>query len=80
MMLLEIRYLDGSMRKVLLNNGAEAWAFSSSHHVRAAVDNVEKHIKKKGISFPKSCDTYLLTSHRPELDITPGLSVEDSAH
>ena len=74
------RYLGGSVRKVLLNNGAEAWAFSSSQYVRAAVDNVEKYIKLKGISFPKSCDTPLPTWYRPELDVTPELSVEDSAH
>ena len=48
------RCLGGSVRKVLLNNGAEAWEFSSSQHVRATVDNVEKHINKKGISIPKS--------------------------
>ena len=74
------RYLGGSVRKVLLDNMAEAWTFSSSQYVRAAADNVESYLKKKGLSFPKSCDSPLPTSYRPELDVTPELSVEDASH
>ena len=61
------------MIKVLLDNNSEAWEFISSQNVRASVDNVEKHIKKKGISFPKSCDAPLPTSHKLELDFTLNL-------
>ena len=48
--------------------------------MRAATDNVESYLKKKRLSFPKSCDFPLLTSHMPELDDTPELSVEDVPH
>ena len=74
------RYLGGIVRKVLLDNMAEAWTFSSSQYVRAAADNVESYLKKKGLSFPKSCDSPLPTSYRPELDVTPELSVEYASH
>ena len=38
------RHLGG---KFLLDNVAKAWAFSSSHCVRAATNNVESYLKKK---------------------------------
>ena len=41
------RHLCRSVRKVLLDNMAEAWDFSSSHYVRAAADNVESYLKNK---------------------------------
>ena len=56
------RHLGRSMRKVLLDHVAEAWAFSSSQNSRASNYNVESCLKKKGLPFPKSCDSPLLTS------------------
>ena len=40
-------YLGGHVRKVELDNGAKAWAFSSSQYVQAAVKNVESYLEKK---------------------------------
>ena len=77
---LPTRCLGRSARKVLLDNVADAWGFSSSHHVRAAADDTESHLKKKVPSFPKSCDSPLPTSHRTELDVAPELSAEDASH
>ena len=74
---LSTRFLGRSKRKVLLDNVAKSWAFSSSQHVRAATDNVESYLKKKGLSFPKSSDSPLPTSHMPDLDVLPELSVDD---
>ena len=48
------RCLGRSVRKFLLDNNADAWAFSGSQHVRASVDNVDNCVKIKGIYFPKS--------------------------
>ena len=59
---------------------AEAWAFSSSQHIRAATDDVESYLKKKGLSFPKSCVSPLLASYRPNLDVTPELSTQDPSY
>ena len=77
---LPTRHLGGSARIVLHNNMAEAWTFSSSQRVRAATNNVERCLKKKGLSFPKFCDSSLPTSCRLELDVTLDLSAEDASH
>ena len=37
-------YLGGKVRKVQLENGVNAWAFSSSHDVQTAVKNVEAYL------------------------------------
>ena len=39
-------YLGGHVRKVVLGNGVEAWAFSSSQYAQAAVKNVETYLTK----------------------------------
>ena len=59
---------------------AEDWVFSSSQHARAATKNVDDYLKKKGLSFPKSCDSPLSILCRPELSATSELSIEDAAH
>jgi hypothetical protein len=41
-------YLSGKMKKVTLDNGVEAWTFSSSQYVKEAVDNVESCLKERG--------------------------------
>ena len=74
------RHLNGIVRKVQLKNMANDWAFSSSQYVRATTDNVENYLNNKGTSFPKSCDSPLPTLCRPELDVTPEISVEDVSH
>ena len=37
-------YLGGKVRKVQLENGVYAWAFSSSQYVQTAVKNVEAYL------------------------------------
>ena len=73
-------FLGRSVRKVQLHNMTEAWDFSSSQHARATANTVQSHIKKKGLSFPKSCDFPLPTAHRPELDVVLDLRVDDASH
>jgi hypothetical protein len=64
-------YLGGHLRKVQLENGVDAWAFSSSQYVQAAVKNVEewlaKEENKKRWKLPRKAETPLCTSYRPEL-------------
>ena len=43
-------YLGGKVRKVQLENGVNAWAFSSSQYVQAAVKNVEAYLMSKTAS------------------------------
>ena len=40
-------YLGGKVRKVQLENGVNAWAFSSSQYVQNAVKTVEAYLSKE---------------------------------
>jgi hypothetical protein len=46
-------YLGNKVSKVTLENGMDAWSFSSSQYVQNAVNNVEAHLKKQSKSLPK---------------------------
>ena len=64
-------YLGGKVRKVQLENGVHAWAFSSSQYVQTAVKNVEAYLMtedSKHWKMPNKADTPLTTTYRPELD------------
>jgi len=40
------------MSKVILNNGVDAWSFSSSQYVKAAEKNVEEYLAKEDRKLP----------------------------
>ena len=73
-------YLGNKVSKVTLENGVEAWSFSSSQYVQAAVNNVEEYMKGKGSSLPKKATSPIKQDYRPELDISPELNVSDAAY
>ena len=76
-------YLGGHLSQVTLENGVEAWAFSPSQYVQAAVKNVEDYLAKPENTrwkLPTKADTPLQTSYRPELDVTPALCPEDASY
>ena len=66
-------YLGGKMSKVILNNGVEAWSFSSSQYVKAAVKNVEEYLAKEDRKLPTRAASPFLARYRPETDTTPEL-------
>ena len=75
-------YLGGKVRKVQLENGVYAWAFSSSKYVQAEVKNVEVYLMSedsKHWKMPNKADTPLTTTYRPEFDISRELNVTDAA-
>jgi len=72
-------YLGGHLRKVVLENGVKAWAFSSSQCAQEAVTNVEKHLATRDAKLPAKAETPLRTSHRPELDVSDELNSTDAA-
>ena len=73
-------YLGGTVRKVQLDNGVEAWAFSSSKYVQAAIENVKRYIEgSKRWKLPGRANTPIRTSYRPELDTTPQLGPEEAS-
>ena len=81
-------YLGGKVRKRVINStegNVEAWSFSSSQYVKAAVDNVEKYLRtEKEINrnqrFPKPRDAPFSNGYRPELDETTELDPVDAAY
>ena len=76
-------YLGGKVRKVQLENGVNAWAFSSSQYVQTAVKNVEAYLDSqdsKCWKIPSKVDTPLTTTYRPELDVSRDLNVADAAY
>ena len=77
-------YLGGHLQKVQLENGVDAWAFSSSQYVQSAVKNVEETIAKEENKhrwkMPIKADTPMSSTYAPELDTTPVLVPSDAAY
>ena len=76
-------YLGGRVCKVQLENGVWAWSFSLSQYVQSAIMNVEEYIRKpknSHLKIPSKAETPLMTSYRPELDVSPELTPRDSAY
>ena len=74
-------YLGGHCRKVELENGTKAWAFSSSQYVQAAVKNVQAYLDKQDRwKMPSKAETPMVTSYRPELDVSPVLGPVDASY
>ena len=63
-------YLGNKVSKVTLDNGVDAWSFSSSQYVLNAVKNVEKHLKAQNRTVPKRAKSPFTSNYRPELDAT----------
>ena len=73
-------YLGGSLNRVTLNNGAKAWGFSSSKYVRAAIENVEQHLREEGRKLPTRATTPISPNYRPELDVSSELEGSELAY
>ena len=76
-------YLGGRVCKVQLENGVWAWSLSSSQYVQSAIKSVEEYIGKSEnshLKIPSKAETPLMTSYRPELDVSPELTPRDSAY
>ena len=65
----------------MLDNGVSAWAFSSSQYVQAAVKNVETYLEKQERwKLPRHAETPMVSTYRPELDVSPELNPVDAAY
>ena len=76
-------YFGGRVHKVQLENGVWAWNFSSSQYIQSAVKNVEDYVgkpKNSHLKIQSKAETPLMTSYRPELDVSPELTPQDSAY
>ena len=73
-------YIGGRVCKVQLGNGVWAWSFSLSQYVQSAIKNVEEYVGKpenSHLKIPSKAETPLMTSYRPELDVSPELTPQD---
>ena len=73
-------YLGNKVSKVTLDNGVEAWAFSSSQYIQNAVKNVEDYLMKCGKKLPKRATAPFTSNYRPEIDVTPELDSIQGAY
>ena len=73
-------YLGNKVSKVTLENGVDAWAFSSSQYVQAAVTNVKKYLESQGLKLPNKAIAPFTTNYRPEIDISPELNSTNAAY
>ena len=76
-------YLGGRVHQVKLNNGVDVWSFSSSQYIQTVVKNVEEWLSKRGDGrwkLPSKAETQMRSTYRPELDISPELSTEESSY
>ena len=74
-------YLGGKLSKVTLSNGVQAWSFSSSQYVQAAVKNVEDYLRDNNdMTLPAKSSTPLTTNYRPETDTTPELEPAEASY
>jgi hypothetical protein len=69
-------YLGTKIKKTTLPNGTTAWGQSSSHYVRRAVQNLEDWMANEGIKLPKRAPSPMVSTYKPELDVSPELDAE----
>ena len=60
-----LQYLSGKLHQVTMANSYKCWAFGSTQYVRAAVNNVEGYLGKKGQKLPSKAPTPLSSKYRP---------------
>ena len=76
-------YLRGRVHKVTMQNGVEAWAFSTSQYIQSTARNVEEYLKKRGDgrwSLPAKAETPIQSTYCPELDVSPELDAEEVSY
>eukprot|EP00957_Ditylum_brightwellii_P046208 3506373-Ditylum_brightwellii.AAC.1 len=73
-------YVGGSVRKRMLDNGVQAWAFNSLQYCQTAEKNVAEYRDKRNDprwAMLAKAKMPMRASYRPDLDITPALSPID---
>lgn len=58
-------------------NGKKVWTMSSTDYVKAAIDNIEELLRKKGSALPSQVVTPMSQGYVPETDDTPELGRDD---
>ena len=73
-------YLGGHLRKVQVESGLTAWAFSSTQYVQAAVANVESYLKARGKGLRARAKSVLPKDYCPEIDVTEELGPDEASY
>ena len=73
-------YLGNKVSKVTLDNGVDAWSFSSSQYVQNAVANVDTYLRKLGKSLSRKAMAPFTTGYHPEIDTTAELDPIEAAY
>ena len=64
------QYLGNKVSQVTMENGVEAWSFSSSQYVQAVIKNVEDYLTRSGESLLERASGPWTRNYRPEVDTT----------
>lgn len=78
-------YLGSQLSLVVLENGQEAWAISSSKYVQAACQNVEDKLEreektKKSSQHLKKVNMPMRTSYCPDLDVSSECDPKEASY
>ena len=74
------QYLGNKVVNVDMEDGTNAWGFSSSQYVQEACDNVYKRLESKGEKPLLKHKSPWPNNYRPEADVTPELNSEDASY
>ena len=75
------QYLGANIGMMSLADGNAYWYMSSDSYTKAALENVEIWLKKKGLrGLPTKTACVFPSGWKPELDVTPELSDEDASY
>jgi hypothetical protein len=69
-------YLGATLSKMSLVGGKECWTMSPEQYVRAAVNNVEEDLARKGKRLPTKCVTPFSCNYAPWLETTSELKAD----
>ena len=73
------RYLGADIGRYQLEDGSEAWYMSSESYVKAAIDNVEAWLKKRGETLKTKAACVFPSGWKPETDVTDLLKPDDAS-
>lgn len=74
------QYLGNKVVNVDMEDGTNAWGFSSSQYVQAACENAEKCLISKGEKPLLKHKSPWPNNYNPEFDVTPELGPEDASY
>jgi hypothetical protein len=72
------QYLGANVGQLDFGDGTKSWYMSSDSYCKAAVQNIETWLNKRGEFLPTRTACVFPSGWKPELDVTPELKEEDA--